>query len=147
MLKIEIIAVGKFRRNGHFKSLWDDYAKQLQFPLKLIELDTQNSASEHKDILSKLSDQAYIIALDERGESLKSTAFSKLIEQKQDAGTPLIQFVLGGADGLNDAISQKSNKMMCFGKHTWPHMMARVMLIEQIYRAQQIMKGHPYHRD
>ncbi len=147
MLQIEVIAVGKFRRGGHFQDLWNQYEKQLGWPLKLIELDTADAANEHKAISSKLKDNAYVIALDERGKSLKSLTFAKEMEQFQDSGRPLVQFILGGADGLNDDIRNRCDKIISFGSQTWPHMLARVMLIEQIYRSQQILKGHPYHRE
>lgn len=147
MLSIEILAVGKFKKAGHFQSLWNDYAKQLKWPLKLVELEAPNTAEEHKLILSKLSDQSTIFVMDERGKSYGSRAFAAEIEKLEDNGVPLLQFVLGGADGLSDDIRQRGHKIVSFGVQTWPHMLARVMLIEQIYRAQQILKGHPYHRD
>ncbi|MEM6781089.1 MAG: 23S rRNA (pseudouridine(1915)-N(3))-methyltransferase RlmH [Pseudomonadota bacterium] len=147
MLHIEVIAVGKFKRGGHFHDLWTHFEKQLQWPIKLIELDTSKKFEEHKLIQSKISKGAYIIALDERGQSLKSMTFAKEMEKLQDTGVPLVQFILGGADGLSDEIRNQANKIISFGSQTWPHMLARIMLIEQIYRSQQILKGHPYHRE
>lgn len=147
MLHIEVIAVGKFRRSGHFQDLWEQYEKQLSWPLKLVELEAKSTADEHKLILSKLQPSSHVIALDERGKSIKSLTFAREMEQLQDNGTDLVQFILGGADGLSDEIRARANKMMSFGSQTWPHMLARIMLIEQIYRSQQILKGHPYHRE
>ena len=86
MLSIEILAVGRFRKAGCHKELWDEYRKQISWPLKLFELDAQTTSDEHKKILEKLSPQAYVIALDERGKSPRSLEFSKNIQKLQDTG-------------------------------------------------------------
>lgn len=147
MLRIDIIAPGRMRPSTPYKTLWQDYEKQIAWPLKLIEIEGKNATEEREKILSRLTPGAYVIALDERGTSLKSTDFAKTLEKLQNDGTPLVQFILGGADGLGDDIRAKAHRLISFGQQTWPHMMARIMLIEQIYRAQQILKGHPYHRE
>ena len=85
--------------------------------------------------------------MDEKGKTLSSIEFSKHIEKIQLDSTNGIQFIIGGADGLDDEIRDQARLIMSFGRQTWPHMMARVMLLEQIYRAQQILAGHPYHRE
>jgi 23S rRNA (pseudouridine1915-N3)-methyltransferase len=86
--------------------------------------------------------------MDERGKSLTSPAFAAKLQELSSTGQADLQFLIGGADGLNDAIRKRPNSfLMSFGAQTWPHQMVRVMLAEQIYRAQQILLGHPYHRE
>ena len=146
MLRVEIIAPGKFRRDN-FHALWEEYAKRMQWKLTLHEIDAKKTADEHKKIIEKLNPRAFLFVMDERGKSITSTDFSARISKLANEGQTDIQFVIGGADGLNDEIRKRAGFVMSFGAQTWPHMMVRVMLIEQIYRAQQISLGHPYHRD
>lgn len=147
MLHIEVIAVGRMKKNSAHLELWEEYSKQLQWPLKLIELEARSTAEEHKQILQKIDNTATLIAMDERGKSYRSRNFAQKLQEYQDNGVQRLQFILGGADGLSNDIRAKAHLLMSFGQQTWPHMMARVMLLEQIYRAQQILKGHPYHRE
>ncbi|MDB2682695.1 23S rRNA (pseudouridine(1915)-N(3))-methyltransferase RlmH [Alphaproteobacteria bacterium] len=140
MLKIEIIAVGSLK-SGSFYDLVQRYSGMIQYPLTIHELK-----DDHK-IAEKLNPQAVIWAMDERGKSFGSTQFASDIQDLSDSGVKQLQFVIGGADGLSDEVRNAAQKLISFGKQTWPHMMARVMLLEQIYRAQQILKGHPYHRE
>lgn len=87
------------------------------------------------------------IALDERGKSIPSTEFSKLISTWRDAGEPRATFLIGGHDGLPADVRKQARLSMAFGVQTWPHLLVRTMLAEQIYRAVTILSGHPYHRD
>ena len=146
MFRVDIIAAGKFRR-GNFLSLWDEYSKRLQWKLTLHEIDARSTDDEHKKIAEKINPRAFLFVLDERGKSLPSTEFSARLAKLSAEGQADIQFIIGGADGLNDEIRKRAGVLMSFGAQTWPHMMVRVMLIEQIYRAQQILLGHPYHRE
>jgi len=144
---VELIVVGKLKKNSPFFSLFEDYKKRLHGKFKLHELDAPSTAEEHKKILAKISEQGSLVVLDETGKTLPSIQFSKTLEQLQiNKSSGAIQFVIGGADGLSDEILNRADKVISFGQQTWPHMMVRVMLIEQIYRAQQILSGHPYHR-
>lgn len=127
--------------------VFEHYTRQIHAKLHLIELDGKNTKDEQDKILSKLDARATLIVLDERGKSLSSREFASRINDIQVQGQSKIQFVIGGADGLNDDIRGRAHLLLSFGSQTWPHMMIRVMLIEQIYRAQQILSGHPYHRD
>lgn len=102
---------------------------------------------EAEKICSYLKQDSYKVIMDERGESVGSLHFSKLLEKKASEGKTILQFVLGGADGLTDQVRAKADKILSFGQQTWPHMLARIMLLEQIYRTQQIIAGHPYHRE
>ena len=144
MTRIEIIAVGRMK-NSSFAGLWEDYLKRCTWPLALHELDVRQD-HEHKKIMEKIRGDAFVIALDERGKSLSSASFAAKVQDLMDEGRPVIQFIIGGADGLNDEIRKRADILLSFGIQTWPHMMVRIMLIEQIYRARQIVAGHPYHR-
>ncbi len=146
MLAIDIIAVGKLK-NDPLLDVFEDYAKRLHGKFTMIELDGKTQADQISKIEEKLNPQAALIVMDERGQSLSSRDFAAKIEGFQTNGYSHLQFVIGGADGLSDSIRKKASLLLSFGKQTWPHMLARVMLVEQIYRAQSILAGHPYHRD
>jgi 23S rRNA (pseudouridine1915-N3)-methyltransferase len=126
---------------------WDNYAKRLLWKLTLHELEARTQKEEHEKIAAKINPQATLFVLDEKGKSLSSRDFAAKIEETQNSGISTIQFIIGGADGLSDEIRKQARMTLSFGIQTWPHLLARVMLIEQIYRAQQILAGHPYHRD
>lgn len=146
MLAIDIIAVGKLK-NDPLLDVFEDYVKRLQWKLSLIELDGKTQTEQLTKIDEKLNPQAALIVMDERGQTLSSRDFAAKIDGFQSHGHSHLQFVIGGADGLSDSIRKKASLLLSFGKQTWPHMLARVMLAEQIYRAQSILAGHPYHRD
>ena len=88
-----------------------------------------------------------IVALDERGQSLTSPQLASWIGARQGEAVQHLAFVIGGADGLDESLRSEARLVLGFGRLTWPHMLARVMLLEQLYRAQQILAGHPYHRE
>jgi len=89
---------------------------------------------------------AAVILLDPRGDNLDSGSLAGQIAQWRDAGKPALVFVIGGPDGLAASLSDKADLRLAFGTATWPHQLARVMLMEQLYRAATILSGHPYHR-
>jgi len=152
MFKIDLIAVGKVKK-GPWNDLIDDYSKRLKWNVSVIEVESKYSDSktqqEHEQrlILSKLDDSSFVIVLDERGDGLRSLDFSQTMGKLRDTGIDKITFLIGGAEGFTDEIRDKANMLLSFGQQTWPHVMVRVMLLEQIYRAQQILAGHPYHRE
>ena len=152
-MKITLLAVGRMKQ-GPFLDAADEYLRRMEWPFALREVECrkqiegpQKMLEEGRLLLEALPEGASLIALDERGKSLTSREFAGLIKQRQDEGCKDLAFAIGGADGLSDAVRAKSSGIISFGKLTWPHMLARLMLIEQLYRAQQILKGHPYHRD
>ncbi len=145
MASIDLIVVGKLK-NDPLADVFDDYKKRLTWKFTLIELEGKNHADELLKISEKIKQGCALIVMDERGKSLPSREFAAKIESWQTAFNH-IQFVIGGADGLSDEIRKKATMLLSLGSQTWPHMLARVMLMEQIYRAQQITAGHPYHRD
>ncbi len=146
MLHIDIIAGGRLRDQS-LLSLWQDYSKRLQWSLNLHEIEAKKPTDEEQKFLDRIDPQAYVFALDERGKSLGSVAFAHKIDDISAGGISKIQFIIGSADGLTEPIRKKADFLLSFGIQTWPHMLVRIMLVEQIYRAQQIMCGHPYHRE
>lgn len=145
MSSIDLIAVGKLK-NDPLADVFADYQKRITWKFSLIELEGKSQPDQNAKIMAEIDPKAALIVMDERGKSLSSRDFASKIEGWQVA-FPKIQFVIGGADGLSDDIRKKATMLMSFGAQTWPHMMARVMLMEQIYRAQAIIANHPYHRD
>ncbi|MCK5518721.1 MAG: 23S rRNA (pseudouridine(1915)-N(3))-methyltransferase RlmH [Alphaproteobacteria bacterium] len=148
-MKIRIIAIGRQKASPE-KDICEEYLKRMKRAITIVEIDApkgSTSAQEAPLILKKLIKPSFIIALDERGKTLTSPDFSKKISlwQNQAPGNE-ITFLIGGADGFDNKIRKKADFLMSFGKQTWPHLLVRVMLLEQIYRAQQILAGHPYHR-
>jgi len=152
MLKVTILAAGKMRK-GPLQDLVNEYTKRIQWNLTIHEIESKQTAAaavqqdEAEKMLEKLDPNAFTIVLDERGNGLKSIDFAQTIEKLSAQGENHFQFIIGGADGLTDEVRGQANLLLSFGQQTWPHMLARVMLLEQVYRAQQINAGHPYHRE
>lgn len=143
----QIIAIGRMKKTSPFAPAYAEYEKRLKNQIQLFELEGKNQKDELDKIKEKLNNSAPIIALDETGKTLSSTEFSQKITDIQNIKSGKFQFIIGGADGLDDELRQRADLVLSFGRLTWPHMLARVMLIEQIYRAQLIISGHPYHRE
>lgn len=148
-----LIAVGRLRR-GPEKALYDHYAGRLGRPITVREVEEKRPLSgpelkkrEGALLLGALPAGCRVIALDERGKTLSSVAFSDLVAAWRDEGVPAAAFVIGGADGLSDEVRARADVLLSLGKMTWPHMLVRGLIAEQLYRAQQIAAGHPYHRD
>lgn len=97
-------------------------------------------------LLGALPAGAVIVALDERGKSLSSEDFAGFVARTRDDGAPVLACLIGGADGHGQEIRNRAALTLSFGKATWPHMLVRAMLAEQLYRAVTILAGHPYHR-
>jgi 23S rRNA (pseudouridine1915-N3)-methyltransferase len=102
---------------------------------------------EAERILDELPADAKVVALDERGNNLTSREFATQISNWQDDSCRQLAFVIGGADGLAEDVRRRADKTISFGAATWPHMLVRAMLGEQLFRAASIIAGHPYHRD
>ena len=145
MPAIEFITVGKLK-NDPLLDVFEDYRKRLTGKFTLVEIDDRVQGGQISKIMERINPAAALVVMDERGKSLASRDFAAKIDHWQSTHGQ-IQFVIGGADGLSDDLRQKATFLLSFGAQTWPHMMARVMLMEQVYRAQQILAGHPYHRD
>jgi len=145
-MKISVIAVGKMKDRAQ-KALYDDYAARISPAPALIELSQTDKAKEARDILAKIDPDAFTVVLDERGRELSSTQFADVMQIAMNNGKSHLQAVIGGADGLDESVRTRADLVLAFGRLTWPHMLARIMLLEQLYRARQILAGHPYHRE
>jgi 23S rRNA (pseudouridine1915-N3)-methyltransferase len=148
-----IISVGSWKDKA-LKEAFAGYAARCHPPLELVELelparDTHGDTKSKEAILitKHLPPSATIIACDERGKQFSSRAFASALQAQMDARGPRLAFIIGGADGLDASIVKQAHVTLSLGQATWPHLLARVMLAEQIYRAQTILAGHPYHRD
>lgn len=152
MLKIDIIAVGRLRKGPCFE-LCQDYMTRVKWSLSVFEVESKKvdpgavQREEASKIQEHIRDDGFVIVLDKKGNGLRSLDFAETLRNLQDSGESHIQFIIGGADGLTDEVKDRANLLLSFGQPTWPHMLARVMVLEQIYRAQQILIGHPYHRE
>jgi 23S rRNA (pseudouridine1915-N3)-methyltransferase len=104
-------------------------------------------AREAELILAALPARSRLVAVDARGEMWSSRGFADRLARWRDAGIPELAFAIGGAEGLDHAILDRAAATLSLGPMTWPHFLARGMLLEQLYRAQQILAGHPYHRE
>lgn len=153
-MRIVIAAVGRMRR-GPARLLLDTYlGRMMSLPVELREVTPRGTIAAHKLkaaeaglLLQALPESGPIIAMDERGDDLSSQAFTALLAGWRDEGHQACGFAIGGVDGLDGSVRQRAARTLRFGRATWPHMMVRVMLAEQLYRSQQILAGHPYHRD
>jgi 23S rRNA (pseudouridine1915-N3)-methyltransferase len=139
-LKLHIIARGKMGR-GPEADLIARYAKRITWPLQISELPDVGGK------VSPVPPGSVIVALDESGEQFDSAEFARKLEAWRDAGTRECRFLLGAADGLTAEERVSATLLLSFGRATWPHMLARAMLVEQLWRAVSIVAGHPYHRE
>ena len=147
-MRMSITAIGKMR-GSVFQAGFDLYQSRLQPPISLREIDDKKATTkeaEGKLILAALPERATLIALDERGKLWTSIGLSEQIDHWRNEASPELAFVIGGADGLSDEILARAAAKFSLGAITLPHLLARVVLIEQIYRAQTIRSNHPYHR-
>lgn len=102
---------------------------------------------EAEKLLQAVPTGSVIVALDETGKNLSSRKLTTQISNWRDDGNPAISFVIGGPDGLDHAVMRRAQLTLSFGAATWPHLLVRVMLMEQLYRSTTLLLGHPYHRD
>ncbi|WP_417803714.1 23S rRNA (pseudouridine(1915)-N(3))-methyltransferase RlmH [Thalassospira lucentensis] len=152
-MQITLAAVGRMK-SGPEKDLFDHYAGRLRWPFVLREVEEKKKLppNQLKDreaelLLGVIPDNAFVIALDERGHEYGSIAFSKKLDGWIDQYAGNIAFVIGGADGHGDAIKSRANTLWSLGKATWPHMLVRALIAEQLFRAHAIQTNHPYHRE
>ncbi len=144
---VTLSVIGKLK-DPILKTLYNEYKRRLDWKLDVREFEGKSSSQKEGDLLLKsLPASTFLITLDEKGENLKSEEFATLLKNIQIHHQGKIAFVIGGPDGLSQDVKTKAQKSLSFGRMTWPHLFVRVMLMEQLYRAQQILKGHPYHRE
>ncbi len=137
---LHIVARGKIGRSPEAQ-LVDRYLVRLQWPVKISELPDRGGRLP--DPLA----QSRSVMLDETGATLSSRALADQLARWRDDGVRETRFLIGAADGFDDADRLGADLLLSFGKATWPHLLARAMLAEQLYRATSILAGHPYHRE
>jgi 23S rRNA (pseudouridine1915-N3)-methyltransferase len=150
-LKLRLLVVG--RDKGPTAALTADYLARLPWSAEIKELteSRQRSADARKAeegaaLLAALPPKATLVALDRGGQVMSSEAFAEQVARWRDGGVRELVFVIGGPDGLDAAVLAKAERKLAFGPMTWPHLLARAMLAEQLWRAASILAGHPYHR-
>lgn len=136
---LHVIARGKIARSPE-ADLVARYEKRLTWPLKITELP--ETGGRIPDPLTPCR----TVLLDERGRDLGSDGFAQILSRWRDDGVREARFVIGAADGHAETERAEADMLLAFGKATWPHLLARAMLMEQLYRASAILAGHPYHR-
>ena len=139
-MKLHIIARGKIGRSPEGE-LVERYLKRITWPVAVTEIAEAGAVK-----LSVAPVPNVTIVLDERGAALSSTALAEHLSRWRDAGMREARFLIGAADGHDDPTRAQADLLLGFGLATWPHMLARAMLAEQLYRATAIIAGHPYHR-
>ena len=155
-MRVHLIAVGR-QKSGPEKTLVTDYVERFDRtgralglgPLSLREVEDRKGggkAAEADLIRKALPDGALLCVLDERGKVISSPDLSDRLAAWRDQGRGDVAFVIGGADGLDASLRAEADFALSFGKMVWPHMLVRVMLSEQLYRAASILAGAPYHR-
>jgi 23S rRNA (pseudouridine1915-N3)-methyltransferase len=155
-MRISIVAVGRLRA-GPEKSLLDDYLTRFDRtgrglglgPARVIEVEDKKNAgmgAEAALLRKALPKGAVICTLDERGRVMSSPDFARKLGGWRDAGRQDLALIIGGADGIDPALRAEADFSISFGSMVWPHMLVRVMLAEQLYRAATILSGGPYHR-
>ena len=146
-MRVRIVAVGT-RMPGWVTEAYEDYTRRLRSSMRvdLEELNVgKNKADEEKRLLERVGDD-YLVTLDEHGKSLTTVELAKWLAQRQQDGRNL-SFVIGGPDGLAPGILEKAALRWSLSALTFPHAMVRVILAEQLYRAQSVLQNHPYHRE
>ncbi len=152
-MKFILSCIGR-QKSGPELDLLTLYKNRLTVPLDIKEFETKpalplekRKALEAELLLSPFSGTDFIVALDERGQSLSSQDLAKTIDRAQVESFKSMGFIIGGADGLDKSVRQRANITLSLGSMTWPHMLVRPLIVEQIYRALCILSNHPYHRN
>jgi 23S rRNA (pseudouridine1915-N3)-methyltransferase len=152
-MRILIAAVGRAGR-GPAAQVFEHYRGRSRWPVEIKEVEERRKlppadlkAREAALLLAALpaSGVVRVIALDETGDELSSAKFAERLGRWRDQGVDTVAFLIGGAYGHGPAIAERADLVLSLGRMTWPHLLVRGMLAEQIYRAQQILAGHPYH--
>lgn len=153
-MRILLTAIGKMNPKSPEYALMQEYSKRLSWKLEVRECELRKNVS---DSVRKAEETALLweasqgeekrIALDEKGKTLSSQEFADAIKAWQNQGVSSLAFIIGGADGLDKERLKSADMLLSFGRMTMPHMLVRALLAEQLYRAQTIISGHPYHRE
>jgi 23S rRNA (pseudouridine1915-N3)-methyltransferase len=137
---LHIVARGKIGR-GPEAELVERYLKRVSWPVKVTELPESGGR------LPAPAENGVTILLDEKGEPLSSLDLARRLERWRDEGRREARFLIGGADGFGEGERASADLLLAFGRATWPHLLARAMLAEQLWRATSILANHPYHRE
>ena len=149
-MRLHIAAIGGGKSTPE-QTLAAGWFKRLPHPGKIHEFTSRKPAGparrmdESARIVSSLPDGALLFALDPGGRDMSSEDLAALIRRHRDGGARDAVFAIGGADGHHRNLLDRADKVIAFGSQTWPHMLCRAMLAEQLYRAETILAGHPYH--
>lgn len=157
-MRIVVAAVGRFSgsraKSASARALFDDYVKRIVFPIEIKEVEEKRplapaalKAREGALLLAAIPKDATVVALDAQGRALTSAEFARRLGGWRDHGVKDLAFVIGAAAGLDRRVLERAQLVLSLGPMTWPHILTRVLLVEQIYRAQCILQGHPYHRE
>ena len=151
-MRLLVVACGKVRETA-FRDLWRDYANRLVPAIELIEVEEKRPLSvperklrEAQLLQAALPARMRLVALDGGGKVLDSEGLATRIGMWREDSPAGVAFLIGGADGLDPSMLKTADFTLSLGAMTWPHQLARVMLAEQLYRADRILAGHPYHR-
>jgi 23S rRNA (pseudouridine1915-N3)-methyltransferase len=139
-LLLHIVARGRIARSPEAE-LVDRYLKRISWPTRITELPESGGK------LPSAPENGVTVLLDEKGEQLGSVELARKLEAWRDGGKREARFMLGGADGFDDRARASADLLIAFGRATWPHLLARAMLAEQLWRATSILANHPYHRE
>jgi 23S rRNA (pseudouridine1915-N3)-methyltransferase len=137
---LHIVARGKIGRSPEAE-LTERYLKRIAWPTKVTELPDRGG------VMPEAAANAVTVVLDERGKPLSSMDFARKLGGWRDTGRRETRFLIGAADGHGDELRADADLLLSFGPATWPHMLARAMLAEQLFRATSILANHPYHRE
>lgn len=153
-MKVNICAVGRLKRSPE-RELLERYLKRFAQSGRgvgmdlgqVLEVEGRGGKTDAERISRMIPSGSRTIALDERGESMTSAGFARLLAEWRDDGVGQATFIIGGADGLGRPLRESADLVLALGAMVWPHMLARVMLAEQLYRAVSILSNSPYHRE
>jgi len=151
-VRLTIACIGRAGR-GPEHDLYEHYAGRIRWPLALREREEKRKLPpaqliqrEGELLLAAVPPRSVMVALDRRGKVLDSEGFARRLARWRDDSVADVAFLVGGAEGHGEPLLKQASLVLSFGAMTWPHLLARAMLAEQIYRAQQLLAGHPYHR-
>ncbi|WP_455478667.1 23S rRNA (pseudouridine(1915)-N(3))-methyltransferase RlmH [Bartonella sp. B10] len=159
-MQISIFAVGRMKGGAehklvhHYLDRFSKCSRVVGFYFKTLQEISESRAQtackrmeeEGKRLIEFLPEKCQLIVLDERGKSISSCAFSEKLRSYRDEGVRDVVMALGGPDGHDERVRNRADFVLSFGFMTWPHQIARILLIEQLYRAMTIASNHPYHR-
>jgi 23S rRNA (pseudouridine1915-N3)-methyltransferase len=151
-MRLVIASVGRFR-GGPLQAMYTEYADRLPWPIELKEVEEKKplkgekrKSREAELLMGAVPQGSTLIALHEKGKSMTSPDFAQMLGRYADDGVQTVSFLIGGADGHSKETLARADRLLSLGDMTWPHLMVRGLLAEQLYRASAILANHPYHR-